>query len=140
MAEKGQTRHDLGREKFVETVWEWKEKYGDRIYSQLRKMGASVDWERSAFTMDPKLSRAVTEAFVRMHESKTIYRSTRLVNWCSKLKTAISNLEVDKKELTGATKLAVSSHGGRQYEFGVLIFFAYKIENSGEEACIAPLF
>ena len=93
MKEQGLSRHDLGREKFVEKVWEWKEKYGSTIYNQLRRFGCSVDWERAVFTMDPKMSRAVTEAFVRLHEDGDIYRSNRLVNWSCTLKSAISDIE-----------------------------------------------
>ena len=100
--EQGKSRHDLGREAFVSKVWEWKEEYGAGIYNQLRKLGSSVDWDRSCFTLDPKMQRAVEEAFVRMHDDGTIYRSNRLVNWSCTLKSAISNLEVDKRELTGA--------------------------------------
>ena len=87
------TRHDLGREKFVEKVWEWKKEYGAAIYDQLKKLGSSVDWDRAVFTMDEKMSKAVTEAFVRLHEDGTIYRSNRIVNWSCALKSAISNIE-----------------------------------------------
>lgn len=92
--EEKKTRYDLGREKFIDKVWEWKNEKGDRIYDQLRKLGSSVDWERACFTMDPKLCRAVTEAFVRLHDDKVIYRSNRLVNWSCSLKSAISDIEV----------------------------------------------
>ena len=87
------TRHDLGREKFVEKVWEWKKEYGAAIYDQLKKLGSSVDWDRAVFTMDEKMCKAVTEAFVRLHEDGTIYRSNRIVNWSCALKSAISNIE-----------------------------------------------
>lgn len=83
--------------------------------------------------MDPSLSIAVTEAFVRLHEEKVIYRANRLVNWCTKLKTALSNLEVENKELEGRTLMSVPDHDPKKkYEFGVLISFAYEIENSGK--------
>ncbi|MFX5574607.1 class I tRNA ligase family protein, partial [Acinetobacter baumannii] len=75
------SRHDLGREKFVEKVWEWKEKSGSTITGQMRRMGASTDWAREYFTMDPKMSKAVTEVFVRLYEQGLIYRGKRLVNW-----------------------------------------------------------
>jgi len=134
----GKTRHDLGRENFIAKVWEWKDQYGDRIYQQLRRLGSSVDWDRAAFTMDPKLSKAVMEAFVRLHEMGLIYRSTRLVNWCSKLKTAISNLEVEYKELKGRTLMNVPGHNPeKRYEFGVLVFFAYKIDGTDTEIIVA---
>lgn len=96
--EQNLSRHDLGREKFVEKIWEWKNKKGDRIYHQIRKLGSSVDWERASFTMDPKLSRAVKETFVLLHQEKLIYRSNRLVNWSCALNSAISDIEVSNLE------------------------------------------
>uniref|UniRef100_A0AAY4AF60 valine--tRNA ligase n=1 Tax=Denticeps clupeoides TaxID=299321 RepID=A0AAY4AF60_9TELE len=93
MRERGLSRHDLGREKFIEEVWKWKNEKGDRIYHQLKKLGSSLDWERACFTMDPKLSYAVQEAFIRMHEEGVIYRSKRLVNWSCTLNSAISDIE-----------------------------------------------
>ncbi len=95
------TRHDLGREKFVEKVWEWKEQSGGQICKQLRRMGASVDWSRERFTMDEGLSAAVTEVFVKLHEEDLIYRGKRLVNWDPVLHTALSDLEVLSKEEPG---------------------------------------
>ncbi|MCE2377574.1 class I tRNA ligase family protein, partial [Escherichia coli] len=77
----GVSRHDMGREKFVEKVWEWKEQSGSTITRQVRRMGASIDWEREYFTMDPKMSRAVSNVFVRLYEQGLIYRGKRLVNW-----------------------------------------------------------
>lgn len=136
MRETKQTRHDLGREKFVEQVWNWKNEKGDRIYHQLRKMGGSYDWDRACFTMDPKLCRAVTEAFCQMHEKGIIYRSTRLVNWSCTLNSAISDIEVDKKELPGRTLLNVPGYD-EKVEFGVLISFAYPVEGSDEEVVVA---
>ena len=97
----GKTRHDLGREKFVERVWEWKKESGGRIEEQMRVLGCSCDWERSKFTMDPDLSRAVTESFVRLYEEGLIYRDTRLINWCHDCRTALSDLEVDNDEAQG---------------------------------------
>ncbi|XP_046735279.1 valine--tRNA ligase isoform X2 [Diprion similis] len=130
------TRHDIGREKFVEKVWEWKNEKGDRIYEQLRKLGSSFDWDRACFTMDPKLCRAVTEAFVRLHESGDIYRSNRLVNWSCTLKSAISDIEVDKMELPGRTFLAIPGYK-EKVEFGVLVSFAYQVEDSDEKVVVA---
>lgn len=92
--ERGVSRHDLGREKFVEEVHAWVDKYGNTICSQLRRVGASPDWSRQAFTMDANLSTAVQEAFLRLHGEGLIYRDHRLVNWSSRLKTAISDIEV----------------------------------------------
>jgi valyl-tRNA synthetase len=98
LKKEGLTRHDLGREKFIERVWEWKEESGGRILQQLRKMGASCDWPRTKFTMDPDMVRAVREAFVRLHEEGLIYRDTRLVNWDVEAQTVLSDLEVDQEE------------------------------------------
>nr|CAD7454031.1 unnamed protein product [Timema tahoe] len=134
--EEKKTRHDLGRDKFVEKIWDWKKEKGDRIYLQLRKLGSSYDWTRACFTMDPKLCRAVTEAFVRLHEEGLIYRSNRLVNWSCTLKSAISDIEVDKVELPGRTLLSVPGYD-HKVEFGVLVLFAYKVEGSGEELVVA---
>jgi valyl-tRNA synthetase len=98
LKKEGLTRHDLGREKFIERVWQWKEESGGRILQQLRKMGASCDWARTKFTMDPDMVRAVREAFVRLHEEGLIYRDTRLVNWDVESQTVLSDLEVEQEE------------------------------------------
>ncbi|XP_020671012.3 valine--tRNA ligase [Pogona vitticeps] len=134
--EQGKTRHDLGREHFIKEVWKWKNEKGDRIYHQLKKLGSSMDWDRACFTMDPKLTRAVEEAFIRLHEEGVIYRSKRLVNWSCTLNSAISDIEVDKKELTGRTLLPVPGYK-EKVEFGVLVSFAYKIEGSDEDVVVA---
>lgn len=129
------TRHDLGREKFIERVWEWKQQNGDRIYDQLRSMGSSYDWSRAAFTMDPQLCRAVTEAFVRLHEDGSIYRSSRLVNWSCTLRSAISDIEVDKIDIPGRTFLSIPGYKDK-VEFGVLVSFAYRIDDSTNEEIV----
>ncbi|WP_236166229.1 valine--tRNA ligase [Pseudomonas juntendi] len=98
---KGQNRHDLGREKFLEKVWGWKDQSGGNISRQIRRLGSSVDWSRERFTMDDGLSEAVKEAFVRLHEDGLIYRGKRLVNWDTKLHTAISDLEVENHDEKG---------------------------------------
>jgi valyl-tRNA synthetase len=95
------SRHDLGREKFLEKIWEWKEKSGGTITRQIRRLGSSVDWSRERFTMDDGLSKAVQEAFVRLYEDGLIYRGKRLVNWDPKLHTAISDLEVENHDEKG---------------------------------------
>ncbi|RPA30992.1 valine--tRNA ligase [Shewanella frigidimarina] len=100
-AEEGKTRHDLGRDAFIDKVWDWKEQSGGTITKQLRRMGASVDWDRERFTMDEGLSKAVQEVFVRLYDDELIYRGKRLVNWDPKLHTAISDLEVENKEKQG---------------------------------------
>ena len=96
----GKTRHDLGREKFVERVWQWKQQSGSTITRQMRRLGASANWQDEYFTMDEKMSRAVVEVFVRLYEEGLIYRGKRLVNWDPVLGTAVSDLEVDTEETT----------------------------------------
>ncbi|GMM83615.1 valine--tRNA ligase [Pseudoalteromonas sp. MTN2-4] len=100
-AEEGKTRHDLGRDAFIDKIWEWKNHSGGTITKQLRRLGASVDWDRERFTMDEGLSEAVKEVFVRLHKEDLIYRGKRLVNWDPKLHTAISDLEVENKDKQG---------------------------------------
>ncbi|QEY61476.1 valine--tRNA ligase [Metapseudomonas lalkuanensis] len=102
LAAQGVSRHDLGREKFLEKVWEWKEQSGGTITRQIRRLGSSVDWTRERFTMDDGLSDAVKEAFVRLHEDGLIYRGKRLVNWDTKFHTAISDLEVENHDEKGS--------------------------------------
>jgi valyl-tRNA synthetase len=114
LATEGKTRHDLGREKFIERVWNWKAESGGTITRQLRRLGASCDWERERFTMDEGLSEAVRKVFVDLFKKRLIYRDKRLVNWDPKLHTAISDLEVEQRE-----------------EVGKLWYFKYPIE--GEE-------
>ncbi len=101
LAKEGVKRQNLGREKFVAKVWEWKNEYGDRIVNQLMRLGSSCDWSRLRFTMDEGLSKAVREVFVRLHEDGLIYRGTRLINWCPKLQTALADEEVESKEVKG---------------------------------------
>ncbi|WP_374520410.1 valine--tRNA ligase [Hydrogenophaga sp.] len=101
LQEQGISRHDLGRPAFTQKVWEWKEKSGNTITTQMRRMGDSVDWDREYFTMDEKLSGVVTETFVRLYEQGLIYRGKRLVNWDPVLKTAVSDLEVESEEEDG---------------------------------------
>ena len=120
LAKSNLTRHGLGREKFVEKVWEWKEKSGGEITNQLRALGASPDWEKERFTMDEGLSKAVISVFVKLYKEGLIYRDKRLVNWDPKLLTAISDLEVEQKEVEGK-----------------FWYFKYPIENSEEFLTIA---
>ncbi|NNF05821.1 MAG: valine--tRNA ligase, partial [Candidatus Eisenbacteria bacterium] len=91
----GKTRHDLGREKFVEKAWAWKEEKGGHILQQLRRLGSSPDWDRTRFTMEPDLSKAVTEAFIRLHKKGLVYRGNYIVNWCPRCMTALSDEEVE---------------------------------------------
>ena len=120
LAKSNLTRHGLGREKFVEKVWEWKEKSGGEITNQLRALGASPDWEKERFTMDKGLSKAVIFVFVKLYKEGLIYRDKRLVNWDPKLLTAISDLEVEQKEVEGK-----------------FWYFKYPLENSDEFLTIA---
>ena len=120
LAKSNLTRHGLGREKFVEKVWEWKEKSGGEITNQLRALGASPDWEKERFTMDEGLSKAVISVFVKLYKEGLIYRDKRLVNWDPKLLTAISDLEVEQKEVEGK-----------------FWYFKYPVENSDEFITIA---
>ncbi|MGC7892133.1 valine--tRNA ligase [Vibrio anguillarum] len=100
-AEEGKTKHDYGREAFIDKIWEWKGESGGTITKQLRRLGASVDWDRERFTMDAGLSNAVQEVFVRLYQEDLLYRGKRLVNWDPKLHTAISDLEVENKDVKG---------------------------------------
>ncbi len=116
IAREGKTRQALGREAFIERVWQWRRDTGDRIHLQQRMLGASPDWSRTKFTMDADMSRAVTEAFVRLYEQGLMYRATRLINWCPECMTALSDLEVENEE----------SANGELFEF------AYAVEGGGE--------
>ena len=120
LAKSNLTRHGLGREKFVKKVWEWKEKSGGEITNQLRALGASPDWEKERFTMDEGLSKAVISVFVKLYKEGLIYRDKRLVNWDPKLLTAISDLEVEQKEVEGK-----------------FWYFKYPLENSDDFLTIA---
>jgi valyl-tRNA synthetase len=101
LAAEGTDRHALGRDKFIERVWQWKEQSGGTIINQLKKTGASCDWSRERFTLDDGLSKAVREVFVRLHEEGLMYRDSRLINWCPRCNTALSDLEVEHEELDG---------------------------------------
>jgi valyl-tRNA synthetase len=116
------TREELGREEFVKRTWEWKHKYGARITNQIRRLGASCDWSRERFTLDPGLSRAVREAFVRLYEKGLIYRGPRLINWSPGLKTAVSDLEVEYSE-----------------EEATLYYFKYMLKDSDEYIPVATI-
>ncbi|HMM22842.1 MAG TPA: valine--tRNA ligase [Selenomonadales bacterium] len=101
LAKEGQSRYDLGREKFIERVWEWKRQYGSRITNQLRRLGASCDWQRERFTMDEGCSAAVREVFVSLYEKGLIYQGNRITNWCPRCNTALSDIEVEHEEKPG---------------------------------------
>ena len=120
LKKEGKTRHDLGREKFVERVWQWKHESGSQITVQMRREGASVDWSREKFTMDDDLSRAVREEFVRLYEEGWIYRGNRIVNWCPTDQTVLSDLEVEKLP-----------------QAGKLYYLQYPIKNSDRRVTVA---
>ncbi len=98
LAAEGTDRHQLGREKFIEAVWQWREKYGSAIINQLKRLGASCDWQRERFTMDVGLSKAVRKVFVQLYEEGLIYRGNYIINWCHRCYTALADLEVEHKE------------------------------------------
>ena len=116
----GLTRYDLGREKFLERVWDWKNKYGDRIVEQQKVLGASCDWDRSAFTMDETRAKSVRETFCELYEKGLIYKGSRIINWCPKCRTALSDAEVEYKDMPGS-----------------FWHIRYPIEDSDEEFIIA---
>ncbi|OJJ50773.1 hypothetical protein ASPZODRAFT_126710 [Penicilliopsis zonata CBS 506.65] len=130
------TRMDLGREDFTKLVWEWKGEYHQRINNAQKLMGGSMDWTRERFTMDEKLTAATMETFCRLFEEGLIYRSDRLVNWCTHLNTALSGLEVENKEIPGRTLLSVPGYE-KKVEFGVLTHFKYQIDGSTETIEVA---
>ncbi|XP_061110480.1 valine--tRNA ligase, mitochondrial isoform X2 [Conger conger] len=132
----GRCRQDYSREEFLQEVWKWKNEKGDEIYHQLKMLGASLDWSRACFTMDPGFSRSVTEAFVRLGDSGLIQRSEALVNWSCALGSAISDIEVDTVELSGRTLRSVPGYENN-VEFGTLVTFAYPIEGQGGEVSVS---
>ncbi|KAK9942995.1 hypothetical protein M0R45_008626 [Rubus argutus] len=136
MRESKLTRHDIGRDKFVSEVWNWKNKYGGTILQQLRRLGASLDWSRECFTMDEKRSKAVREAIVRLHKQRFIYRDNRLVNWDCVLRTAISDIEVDYTDIKKRTLLMIPGYENA-VEFGVLTSFSYPLEEDLGEIVVA---
>lgn len=136
LRERGKRRQDLTREEFLQEVWNWKNEKGEEIYHQLRQMGASLDWTRACFTMDPSFSSAVTEAFVRLCDSGLIYRSEALINWSCALESAISDIEVDSKELSGRTMLSVPGYE-RPVEFGTMVTFTYPLDGHDGEISVS---
>lgn len=131
--EMNKTRHDLGRESFIDEVWKWKNEKGNFIYDQLRRLGCSVDWDRTVFTLDRKCVKAVNTAFKRLFKSGHITRNKRLVNWSCKLKSAISDIEVEHEELTGRRAIQVPGYDKR-IEFGIIETFAYEVLDESKTA------
>ncbi|CAH0519943.1 unnamed protein product [Peronospora belbahrii] len=137
LKEEGKSRHDLGRDQFLERVWEWKNQYESRIHHQFRSVGCSVDWDRKYFSMDENCTRAVRHAFCQLWEEGLVYRATRMINWSCKLKTALSEIEVDYIDIDKRTKLTVPGHNpDYKYEFGVLTSFGYPVEGAVDEQII----
>ncbi|HWJ04015.1 MAG TPA: class I tRNA ligase family protein, partial [Verrucomicrobiae bacterium] len=101
LAKEGTNKYELGREQFLERVWAWKEQYGNRITSQLKRLGASCDWTRERFTMDEGCSEAVKEVFIRLYEKGLVYRGNYIINWCPKCQTTISDIEVEHDQKEG---------------------------------------
>ena len=134
--ERGVSRHDLGRDAFVGEVHAWVKTYGGKICEQLRRVGASPDWSRQAFTMDDQLTAAVKAAFLRLHSDGLVYRDNRLVNWSTRLKTAISDIEVDYIDVPAFHPLKVPGYE-KTVEFGVLTSFAYPLDGSDGEIVVA---
>ncbi|KAI9306943.1 tRNA synthetases class I-domain-containing protein [Cunninghamella echinulata] len=126
LRDKQLTRHDLGRESFVNEIWKWRQKYGDHILHQIRRMGASVSWKDTFFTMDKSRYEAVQNAFMQMFKGGLIYRDTKLVNWCCSLETVISDIEVDYIDIQGSTFINIPGRS-KSVEFGVLHQFAYPV-------------
>ena len=125
-------RHDLGREKFVERVWDWKRKYGGSILNQIQKLGASLNWEEEYFTLDEKRNKAVTEAFCQLFDSGLIYRANRMVNWCPTLRSTISDIETEHEEVEVPTRRKLVGVDGKSVEVGVIFTFKYPIQGTNE--------
>jgi len=134
IARKGQTRYDLGREAFVERVWEWKDAYGGRILGQMRRLGDSVDWERLRFTLDDGCSKAVREVFARLYEEGLLYRGNRIINWCPRCLTALSDIEVEHHEVGPAPIGSDGKPSGRGAE---LVHIRYPFEDGSGHITVA---
>ncbi|CAH1642440.1 unnamed protein product [Spodoptera littoralis] len=130
------SRNDIGREKFLQEVWKWKEKHGHAIVNQLKTLGCSLDWSRQTFTMDQKHTHAVNTAFIKLFKKGLIYRKKALVNWCSTLNSTVSDIEVDNVTLNGPKEIQVPGYD-RPVKFGVIYHFAYKVYDSDEEIVVA---
>ncbi|KAI3835184.1 hypothetical protein MKX03_023311, partial [Papaver bracteatum] len=136
MREKNITRHEFGLEAFEEMAWEWTGEYGGEILSQFRRLGVSLDWSRQCFTLDEQRTKAVNEAFIRLFKDDLIYRGHRLVHWDCALRTAISDIEVDYKDIKERMELNVPGYDA-PVEFGVLTSFAYPLEGYLGEIVVA---
>lgn len=133
LRQRNQTRHDLGRDAFVDEVWQWRHQYGGSIVHQLRDSGASLDWRREFFSLDDARSRAVAHAFATLHDAGLVYRADRLVNWCCALQTVLSDIEVEHREFSGRTLLEIPGRDGELLEVGVMHYVAYPVELDDSE-------
>ncbi|KAK6350478.1 valine--tRNA ligase [Orbilia javanica] len=132
--EKGRDRHQIGRPRFIKHLDEWKDEYRGKISSAFRRLGASMDWTREAFTMDKALNEAAIEAFVRLYEQGVIYRGSHIVHWCPTLRTAVSEHEVETLEINGPTSIKVPGYT-QEIEFGVLYYYRYVIIKDDNTPC-----
>ncbi|KAI7818882.1 tRNA synthetases class I-domain-containing protein [Gamsiella multidivaricata] len=135
MREQKLTRHDLGRETFVEQIWDWKHLHGDKITQQLKRLGASMNWDQSFFTLDETRTEAVKSAFIQLFRDRLVYRDTRLVNWCCALETVISDIEVEHEDIAGRIMLSVPGRL-KKVEFGVLHDFAYRVDGDDTQELV----
>ncbi|XP_059151480.1 valine--tRNA ligase-like isoform X2 [Physella acuta] len=136
LRETGKSRHDIGREKFLQEIWKWKERHGHVISQQLKTLGMSLDWSKEYFTMDEALNSAVTQAFCILYDKGLIYRDKRMINWSSALRSSLSDIEVDNVTVEGPTVLKVPGVEGG-VEVGVLAHFAYPVADSEERLVVA---
>lgn len=136
MKEKGQTRHEIGREKFIEEVWKWKKEKGGNITKDLKSLGSSLDWSKEFFTLNNKQSEAVTEAFIRLFEEGIIYRGESLINWSCSLESAISDIEVENVEINKPTHIFVPNYE-KKITFGQIFDISYKLVDKPGEIVVS---
>ncbi|CAG9801397.1 unnamed protein product [Chironomus riparius] len=132
----GKTRHEIGREEFLREIWNWKLEKDCSIKDDLKKLGTTFNWDKEYFTLDPNLSKAVNEAFIRLFERNLIYRDNSLINWSCALESAISDIEVENLDITGTTQIVVPNYD-KNVTVGVLTDFAYKIVDSDDEIVVS---
>ncbi|KAK3850352.1 hypothetical protein Pcinc_042939 [Petrolisthes cinctipes] len=136
LATLGKTKHQMGRERFVEEVWKWKEEKGDAIFKQMERLGTALDWNRSVFTMDEGMTEAVNEAFIQLFDQGLVYRKHSPVNWCCSLQSAISDIEVEHVSLPGPSELRVPGYD-EPVTFGMMYDLAYKVVDSEAELVVS---
>lgn len=136
LANQNVTRHDLGRENFIHEVWKWNDEHGSTITNQLRTLGNSLDWSRQVFTMNSKHSHAVNTAFVNLFEKGLIYRQKALVNWCTSIKSTVSDIEVENLVIDEPKDIMLPGYD-RPFKFGLIYDIVYKILDSNEEIVVS---